>query len=130
MQETRRARLQSDIQQKLAVLISREIKDPRVPPITVTRVDLTQDASQATISVVILGGAQGGHDGDPPLSEQGAIQRMKDCIDGLNHAAGFLRRQLSRTIEVRSIPTLLFREDKGLENVSRVHDLLKEIKGS
>jgi ribosome-binding factor A len=130
MQATRRARLQAEIQQKLSVLISREIKDPRVPAITITQVEVTPDASQATVSIAILGGAQGGHDGAPPLSEQGAKMRMKDCLDGLASAAGFLRRNLARSIEVRHIPTLLFREDRGIENVSRVHELLKEIEGS
>jgi ribosome-binding factor A len=126
MQETRRARLQSVMQERLSSLISREVKDPRVPPVTITSVEVTSDASQATISVTILGGARGGH-GTPELSEQAAKKRMKDCIDGLNSAANFLRRELSREIDIRHMPALIFKEDRGIENVSRVHELLKEI---
>lgn len=127
MQETRRARLQSVIQEELSRVVPREVKDPRVPPITFTDVQVTQDGSQATIFVSILGGAQGGHDGAPPLSEKGAQIRMQDCISGLSSASGFLRRHLARVLNVRHVPTLIFKEDRGFENALRVHELLKTL---
>jgi ribosome-binding factor A len=127
MQETRRARLQAVIQQELSVFISREVKDPRVPPVTLTAVEVTPDGGQATIFVAILGGAQGGHDGAPPLSDKGAKLRMQDCLDGLNSASGFMRRHLAQILTVRHVPALVFKEDRGFENAIRVHELLKQI---
>ncbi|OFZ81264.1 MAG: ribosome-binding factor A [Bdellovibrionales bacterium RIFOXYD1_FULL_55_31] len=127
MQETRRARLQAVIQEELSVVVPREVKDPRVPSVTFTEVQVTQDGSQATVFVAILGGAQGGHDGAPPLSEKGAQQRMKDCLEGLTSASGFLRRHLARVLSVRHVPTLIFKEDRGFENAIRVNELLKKI---
>jgi ribosome-binding factor A len=127
MQETRRARLQAVIQEELSVVVPREVKDPRVPSVTFTKVEVTQDGSQATVFVLILGGAQGGHDGAPPLSDEGAKLRMKDCLEGLTSASGFLRRHLARVLTVRHIPALVFKEDRGFENSIRVHELLKEI---
>lgn len=127
MQETRRMRLQAVIQEELSQVVPKEVKDPRVPPVTFTAVEVTQDGSQATIFVAILGGAQGGHDGAPPLSEAGAKLRMKDCIDGLTSASGYLRRHLARILSLRHIPSLIFREDIGFENAIRVHELLKKI---
>lgn len=127
MQATRRLRLQAVIQEELSQVVAREVKDPRVPSVTFTAVEVTQDGSQATIFVAILGGAQGGHDGAPALSEQGAVLRMKDCIDGLNSASGYLRRHLAKVLTVRHIPTLVFREDKGFENAIRVQELLSKI---
>lgn len=127
MDSTRRARLAAVIQEELATFVSREVKDPRVPAVTFTRVEVTQDGSQATIYVAILGGSQGGHDGAPPLSEKGAELRMKDCLEGLQSASGFLRRHLATTLTVRHIPSLIFKEDRGFENTSRVHELLKKI---
>ncbi|OFZ72914.1 MAG: ribosome-binding factor A, partial [Bdellovibrionales bacterium RIFOXYD1_FULL_44_7] len=112
-------------QEKLSVIISREVKDPRIPQITVTSVELTQDASQATVYVAIFGGAA--RENGRELSEKEAKQRMKDCIAGLSSASGFMRRHLARAIEIRQIPSLIFKEDRGIENVSRVHELLKEI---
>src|SRR6185295_18932974 len=120
MQATRRMRLQAVIQEELSQVVAREVKDPRIPPVTFTAVEVSQDGSQATIFVAILGGAQGGHDGAPPLSEEGAKLRMKDCIDGLTSASGFLRRHLAKVLNVRYIPTLSFREDRGFENATRV----------
>lgn len=127
MQETRRQRLQAVILEELSTVIPREIKDPRVPAITPTQVEVTPDGSQATIFVSILGGAQGGFDGAPPLSDKGAKLRMKDCIDGLASASGFLRRHLAKVLNVRHVPTLIFKEDKGFENTLRVAELLKQI---
>jgi len=130
MQATRRMRLQAVIQEELASVVPREVKDPRIPPVTFTAVEVSQDGSQATIFVSILGGAQGGHDGAPPLSEKGAKLRMEDCIAGLTSASGYLRRHLARVLSVRHIPTLIFREDRGFENAIRVHELLKKISDS
>jgi len=127
MQTTRRLRLQAVIQEELSQVVPREVKDPRVPPVTFTAVEVSHDGSQATIFVSILGGAQGGHDGAPPLSEKGSKLRMQDCIDGLTSASGYLRRHLARILNIRHIPSLVFREDKGFENALRVHELLKKI---
>lgn len=120
-------RLQAVILKELSQVVPREVKDPRVPPVTFTSAEVSQDGSQAIVFVAILGGAQGGHDGAPPLSEQGAKLRMKDCIDGLSSASGYLRRHLARVLSVRHIPHLIFKEDRGFENVIRVHELLKKI---
>jgi ribosome-binding factor A len=127
MQETRRARLQAVILEELAQVVPREVKDPRVPPLTFTKCEVTPDGSQATVFVMILGGSQGGHDGAPALSDEGAKLRMQDCLDGLASASGFLRRHLAKVLTVRHIPTLIFREDRGFENTMRVHELLKKI---
>lgn len=127
MDSTRRARLAEVIREELSVVVPRAVKDPRVPSVTFTRVEVTQDGGQATVWVTILGGAQGGHDGAPPLSDQGANLRMQDCIDGLASASSFLRRHLAKILTVRHIPTLIFKEDRGFENTLRVHELLKQI---
>jgi ribosome-binding factor A len=113
MNETRKARLASVIQEELSLLI-RQLKDPRVPLITVTRVEVTDDGGQATIFVTLLGNLDGGPD-------------MDRCIEGLTSSAGFLRRGISKVLTIKHIPTLIFREDKGLSNATRVFELLGEI---
>ena len=120
-------RLQAVIQEELSQLVPREVKDPRIPSVTFTSVEVTEDGGQATVFVAILGGAQGGHDGTPALSEEAAQLRMKGCLEGLSSASGFLRRHLAKILTVRHIPTLIFKEDRGFENVIRVHELLKKI---
>jgi ribosome-binding factor A len=97
MQATRRMRLQAVIQEELSQVVPREVKDPRVPSVTFTAVEVTDDGGQATVFVAILGGARGGHDGAPPLSDHGAKLRMKDCLAGLTSASGFRLLFLERT---------------------------------
>jgi ribosome-binding factor A len=125
MQETRRQRLQAVILEELAMVVPREVKDPRVPSITFTNVEVTPDGSQATVYVSMLGASQ--VNTDDPAAAKAATEKMKDCIDGLQSAAGFLRRHLAKILTVRHIPTLIFKEDRGFENTIRVHDLLKKI---
>jgi ribosome-binding factor A len=126
MQETRRARLQSVIQDELSHVIARELKDPRIPDLTITKVEVSPDAGMATVYVALLGGNRMTPDGRE-LSEAEAKQRIQGCLEGLASASGFLRRHLGGVLTVRHVPALAFREDRGFENVSRVHELLREI---
>lgn len=117
MQETRRARIESVIKEELSVLVPREVKDPRVPMITLTNVVLTPDGSQATVYISIFGSTENGH----------SSEEMKNCLAGLTSASGYLRRHIARVLNTKHIPTLIFKEDKGLANSLRVHELLKKI---
>jgi ribosome-binding factor A len=132
MDSTRRARLAAVIQEEIATLVSREVKDPRIPSVTFTRVEVTQDGSHAAIYVAILGGADRDRDGvaTNEQAENLAALRMKDCLEGLTSAGGFLRRHLATALTVRHIPNLVFKEDRGFENTNRVHELLKKISDS
>lgn len=122
MQETRRARLQAVILQELAQLIPREIKDPRVPSLTITRVELTPDAGQATVYVMLMGTI-----GMPEADRD--EKKIRECLQGLASASGYLRRQIAPSLTIRHVPSLVFKEDRGLANATRVFDLLREIKG-
>ena len=129
MQATRKARIESLIREELSLAVAREVKDPRVPNVTITRVELSPDGSQAKIYVSILGLGAG------PVPEEGdALRRgpspMADCLRGLGSAAGFLRRKLSKTLTIRHIPALVFHEDRGLDNTLHVHSILKKPAGS
>ena len=121
MDATRRARLQQLILEELSVRISRKIKDPRVPSLTLTRVELTQDAGQATVYFTLLG--------ETPSEDPDYRKRVDDCQEGLNSAIGFLRREIGKVLTVRQMPTLVFKEDRGLANTLRVHELLKQLEG-
>lgn len=116
MNETRKARLSSVIQQELSTIV-RTLKDPRISWVTFTRVDVVDDGSQATVFLTLLGGNED-------------REKVKDCLEGLKSSAGFLRRHLAKILTIRHIPTLIFKEDRGLENVLRVNELLKQIEST
>jgi ribosome-binding factor A len=117
MDAIRIQRIQSVMKDELNVLINRDLKDPRIPSVTVTKVEITRDAKQATVFISILSLDQTAT--DPELIEH--------CLDSLTRAKGHIKRTLSKAIQLRFMPELLFREDKGLENTLRVHELLKQI---
>ena len=119
MQEMRKQRLASVIQQELSVAV-RSIKDPRVPTVTFTSVEVADDGSQATIYVMVLGGSGS-------LGDHADREAIRDALEGLKSAAGYLRRHLAKILTIRHIPQLFFKEDRGLANVSRVHELLKQV---
>jgi ribosome-binding factor A len=79
---SRTQRIESQMQRVLASLLSREVKDPRVGPLTVTQVTLAADMSEALVYIVPFGDA-GAH---------------PDLIAGLQAASGFLRGEVGRRV--------------------------------
>ncbi|MBS1960007.1 MAG: 30S ribosome-binding factor RbfA [Bdellovibrionales bacterium] len=102
---------------ELAVLVNRELKDPRVPSITITDVQITRDVKLATVFFSVLSIAE--NKSDPEIT--------KIALDGLNSAKGYLKRQISQIMNLRMMPDLQFKEDKGLENTLRVAEILKQL---
>lgn len=115
----RRARIQSVILEEVSMLFSREIKDPRIPPLVVTRVELTPDAGLANIFFMPQS-----HQIDAPEWSKG---ERDNCLEGMMSAKGFMRKHLAKTLTIRSVPELAFEYDAGLQNSVRVHELLKVI---
>ncbi len=110
MSGRRKERLDEEIREEVAGIIGRELKDPRIGFVTVTRVDLTADLRTARVHVGILGDA---------------TQRER-TLGGLRQAAGFVRRELGRRIRLRHTPELQFQYDGGLDAAERVAQLLDE----
>ena len=117
MDEIRLNRVRSMMKDELSLLINREMKDPRVPMVTVTNVELTRDAKQATVFISII--AVNKTYTDPDL--------IKQVLEALTEAKGFLKKSLGSIIQLRFIPDLIFKEDKGLENTLRVNEILKQL---
>lgn len=114
MDKNRRSRLASVIQEEIALNL-RHLKDPRIPSLlSIIRVDVTDDGSHATVFV------------SSTFHED--TTDMDACIEGLKSAHGYLRRALAKALTTRSIPTLSFKIDKGIENTARVHEILKSLK--
>lgn len=117
MDPIRIQRIQSVMKDELSLLINQELKDPRIPSIAVTKVELTRDAKQATVFISLISLDQ--TRSDPQL--------MEECLNGLDRAKGYIKKSISKTMQLRFMPEFIFREDKGLENTLRVHELLKQI---
>lgn len=99
------------IMRELAQMVQHEVSDPRVGLVTISHVDVTSDMKYAKVFVTRL------KDGDTQ-------QEIDDCLQGLRHAAGFLRRNLAKRVELRTIPELRFQYDKTLEHGFSMDELI------
>lgn len=99
------------VRAELNELLLRHVQDPRVRLANVTSVEVTQDMKRATVKVSVLGTEE---------------QRL-DAVEGLRHAKGFLRTELSHRLRTRTTPELHFELDRGAEHSQKISDLLESL---
>ena len=105
---SRALRIADQIQRDLADLIRNELKDKRVGMITLTGVEVSQDYGHAKVYYTTLGSAE-----ENFLTEK-----------GLQHAAVFLRSQLSQRLRLRVVPLLHFTYDRSIEQGTHLSQLI------
>ena len=92
----------------LSELLLREVADPRLYNITITEVELDSELQYARVFVNALG------DED----------RQEEILAGLEHAKGFLRKEVGSRVRLRKTPELHFIWDHRLERVERINEIL------
>ncbi|HHS97927.1 MAG TPA: 30S ribosome-binding factor RbfA [Chloroflexi bacterium] len=107
-----RGRAADLIQMHLTDLLQTQVNDPRLSMVTITGVEVTPDTRRADVYITALGG--------PDVKEE--------VLDGLQSAAGFLRRELGHRIRLRNTPELVFHWDESFEHGERIDLLLEQIK--
>jgi ribosome-binding factor A len=107
---TRSQRVADYVQRELAGIIQRELRDPRVGMVSVTGVDVSRDIGYAKVHFTVLGAD--------------TAEDAKESSDVLNKAAGFLRSQLSRDSNMRSVPQLRFYFDNSVGQGRHMEDLI------
>ncbi len=108
---SRTQRLGEQIKRDLALLIQRELKDPRVGMVTVNFVDLSKDLSYADVNVTVL-------------VADDSDQKIVESLTILNEAASFLRMELGRGLKVRKVPHLRFHYVDSLKRGARINELI------
>ncbi len=105
--------LGSTIQRELAMIIMREINDPRLDVmVSITRVSVSEDLSIADIYVTIMG---------TPGKQTAALNALK-------HSAGLLRTKLTKSLTIRQTPYLKFHYDERLKKELETLDLLERVR--
>lgn len=89
-------RVADQIQKDLAELIAFEVKDPRVGMVTISEVQLTPDYAHAKVFFTLL--------------KDGADE-VKQTLEGLNKASGYLRNMLGKRLHIHTLPALHFVHD-------------------
>ena len=115
MASNRIGRINEEIQKELASLIP-NLKDPRVQDtmISITHVETTPDLRYAKIYVSFL-----------------QEDRAADALKGLKSAGGYLRRELSRALQLRYTPELVWTLDDSITYGAKMLELINSLdKGS
>ena len=103
--ETSRGRKIGDlIQRELAVLIQREIKDPRIGMVTINEATVSRDLAFSDVYFTVL-----------PSENAEIVEEV------LNQASGFLRSQLAKILSTRTTPRLRFHYDSSIETGARMN---------
>ena len=101
-------RVAEQVQRTLADLLRRDVRDPRLKPVTITHVRMSPDLSHAWVKFELLTG-----DSRDPL--------QREILD---EAAIYLRGPLGRALRLRIAPYIHFEPDEELERGHRLDDLI------
>ena len=114
--QTKRSDKVSDLLKKeISLIISSEIKDPRLQNINITAVKVSDDIGIATVFYTVIGES---------------IQKTQSNIDNkiLEKLSGMIRSNLAKKIKIRRIPKIKFRFDESIEYSENIEKLLKNLK--
>jgi ribosome-binding factor A len=104
----RKSRVADGVRDEVAMIIAREIRDPRLGFVTVIRVEMPVDQSVAKIHV----------------SPMGDAKAQLESMRALHHSRGFVRKLLSQRMRTRTVPEIMFVQDRGLDNAERVSEIM------
>ncbi|WP_372869823.1 30S ribosome-binding factor RbfA [Shewanella sp.] len=109
---SRSRRIGQQLQQELAMVLQRDMKDPRIGMVTVNDVDVSRDLSHAKIYVTFF-------EEDPKVIE--------DKLAALNAAAPFARTLVAGRMKLRVMPELRFIYDASLVEGMRMSNLVSQV---
>jgi len=98
------------VRRELSRLLLREVKDPRLGQVIVTKVEMSADLRHARVFFT----------GSPGADHAAELA-------GLLSAGGFLRGQLGRCLRLRNAPELAFEVDDSVERSLHISALLKQV---
>jgi len=87
------------------------LSDPRLDSVFVTHVKVDRELAYANIFVSALEG----------------VSRSEEILEGFHSAAGYIRRMLAQSLDLRTFPQLRFHWDPVPENADRIDKLLASL---
>jgi ribosome-binding factor A len=110
--EHRRQRFEGQIQREVSRILIERMNDPRVGMLSVTSVRASSDLKHASVR----------------LSIHGNPAEVRQTLDLLRGARGFVRHELGKALHLRYVPELEFYEDEEILREERVGELLERLK--
>ncbi len=108
---SRTRRVGQQIQREIALILQREVKDPRIGMVTVSDVEVSRDLNYAKVYVTFL-------------QLENDAERIKEGLQGLTEAAGYIRSLLGSAMRLRVVPELRFFYDQTLVEGMRLSNLV------
>ncbi len=103
-------RISEEVHHALDKIIRESVKDPRVRGTwSITRAEVTRDLKYCKVRVSVL-----------------EDENRNELLKALKGAAGFIRYELSRTVDLRATPQLLFEEDRNMAYAQHIGQILTE----
>ena len=109
---SRPERVGEQIRQELSVMLAREVHDPGIGFVTLTRVKVSPDLQVARVYYTLMG-------------DDRARRETKRALE---RAVPFLRRQLAARIRLRRVPEIAFQFDESVEKQDRIEKILLDLK--
>ena len=107
-------RISQEAQKAIDSIIRDELNDPRIGGTwSIVRCEVTRDLRYCKVRISIF-----------------EESRRKDMMAALTKAAGFVRRELGRKIDLRYVPEVLFELDTNIEYAAKINQILKEREGN
>ena len=100
------------MKREIAQVLQEELSDPRLEFVTILEVDVSKDLQNAKVYFSTLGNPE----------------QMRKAQEGIDGAAGKIRRLIAQRMPIRHMPELLFRLDESASFSARIEQALAEIK--
>jgi len=110
-QGSRPERVGEEIREELATLLVREVKDPGIGFVTLTRVKVSPDLQLVRVYYTLLGDEK----------------TRQETDKALTRATPFLRRQIGARVRLRRVPELRFEFDRSVEHQDRIEKILIDL---
>ncbi|CNI67734.1 MULTISPECIES: 30S ribosome-binding factor RbfA [Yersinia] len=114
---SRSQRVSQEMQKEIALILQREIKDPRVGMATVSGIELSRDLAYAKVFVTFLN----------VLTDKADPDTVKNGIKALQDASGYIRTLLGKAMRLRIVPELTFAYDNSLIEGMRMSNLVTNV---
>ena len=115
MSSNRPEKIADLLKKEVSLILSHEVKDPRLQNMNVTAVKVTDDIGIAYVYYTVIG-----------KSIKKNESKVKN--DVLIKLSGMLRSKISKLIEIRRVPKIIFKFDESVEYSENIEKLLKNIK--
>jgi ribosome-binding factor A len=107
----RTERVNDLLREEISNLVRNELHDPRLAGlVTITEADVSPDMRRAEVFVSVLG----------------SDEERASTMEVLEHARPFIKRELSRRLQLRFTPDVHFVSDKSIERAQEMTDLMRK----